>query len=106
MIQAGKLRHKITIQQSTTAVNGIGEKTDTWTTFATRRAEVTNNIGSELQNSDQVKGKRAVVFILRYLSGVSIQMRVSWDSRVFDIVDVDNVKGLNVKTVLTCVERI
>lgn len=103
-MRAGKLRHKIKIEENTPTRGAAGSYVEAWATFTTIRAEITNKVGTEVLESGRVSGKRAVVFICRYYPGVTTQMRVNYDSRQFDIVDVDNMKELNRKMVLTCTE--
>lgn len=106
MIKAGRLRHAIIIEENTPTRGSAGGEVDVWTTFVERRAELTNKVGKEILSSGKLSGRRGVTFLLRYVAGVTLKMRVNVDSRTFNIVDVDNVKGLNKKLVITCVERI
>ncbi len=89
-MRAGKLRHQITIQQNTPARNGKGEEIDSWSTFATRYAAVIPLTGRELFNAQQRHAEAELRMELRYFSGVTTKMRVSWDSRLFDILHIAN----------------
>lgn len=62
-----------------------GEVLVTWSTFATVKAEVTPLQGKETFLANQELAEHIVRFRIRYLSGVTPKMRVSYDSRIFDI---------------------
>lgn len=101
----GKLRHKIIIEQATESQNSYGEVINTWATFTTRRASISNLRGGESLKSNQVSSEASILFVLRTLSGVTTKMRVSYDSRLFDIVYVDNGNETQKETRLECTEQ-
>ena len=105
MINAGALRHSITIQVRSSTQDAAGQTADTWTTFATRRAALEQTPGREVFASAQRGGRVPTVFRLRYLAGVLTSMRVSYDSRIFNILSAvpDSVKS---ELVLTCEELV
>jgi len=86
MPRAGKLRYLVTIQQATEAASSFGEPIATWATYAQRWAGVEPLSGNEFFAAGARQGRRAVRFWLRN-DGLTLvpKMRVSHDSRVFDI---------------------
>jgi SPP1 family predicted phage head-tail adaptor len=104
-LNPGTLKHRITIQQSTEASNTYGEMVPTWATFATRRAGIKTMRGSESHKSQQVLSEAKILFSMRYLSGVTTKMRISFDSRLFDILFVDNSAETGKTTFLECEEQ-
>jgi len=105
-VQAGKLRHKIVIQTSTEANNSLGEPIQTWTTFATVRAGVSPLAGRETFRLDQVSADSDVKFTIRHLDSVTTKMRISYDSRIFDIQSIANVNERDRMLILMCKERL
>jgi len=80
-VNAGELRHKVTIQELQRTPDGYGE-------------------------AQQVSSALSHKIILRYLDGVKPQMRVLYGSRIFHIVSVINVEERNEVLELLCEEEI
>lgn len=105
MIRSGEMRHQITIQvRSASQDADTGEQVNTWSTFATRRAAVERTTGSEIEASAQRNGRVQTVFRIRFLSGVTPAMRISFNSKVFNILSVVDQRGLCEELILTCEE--
>lgn len=86
-IQAGKLRHSITIQAKSTARDACGgELPASWVTFATVRASVEPLQGREYMSASGERAEATTRFRLRYLPGVTASMRVLFEGRVFVLV--------------------
>lgn len=105
-MRAGKLRHPIVIQQASESNNSIGEPIATWTTYAERRASIANPGGGESFGNHQINAEANLNFTLRHLSGVTTKMRVSFDSRVFDILAIRNPMERNKTLILECKEQV
>lgn len=86
-LRAGDYRHSITIQQTTQTRDAVGGITDTWSTYLTARASVEPlQMGSrEYWDAKKFSAEATHLMRMRYRSGVTPKMRVSWDSRLFDI---------------------
>ena len=107
-MQSGRLRYKLTIQQATEAQNAYGEAVPTWATYCVRRADIVTLGGQERVASAQIFGIGSIRFNLRHDSttkDITNKMRVSWDSRTFDIKDVDRKDERKRDIILTCVEH-
>lgn len=104
-MQAGELREKIIIQSSTETRTGSGAVTNTWGTFATLWAAVEPMTGREFFQVDQLSAERTIKFVVRYKAGITAKMRISWNSRTFDIRSIINTKQRNRSMQLIAVER-
>lgn len=105
VIQAGKLRHSIVIQQNTPTPDSFGEQDPSWSTFATVFADIKPLTSREFWDAKQVNAENTLKFIIRYLSGLDSKMRISWDSRLFNIESIINVDERNEKIVILAVEN-
>ena len=93
-MQAGKLRHKIIIQEPTKSNVG-GMSTLTWSTYATLHADIMLQQGREYWAAKQVLAVEPLIFDLRYYGGVTQEMRVLYDYKAHDIKSVVNVDERN-----------
>jgi SPP1 family predicted phage head-tail adaptor len=84
-MQAGNLRHRITIQSATTAQDAYGEPVRLWTTFATLWAAVEPLQGREYFVGQQMQSEVSTRIRVRDYPGITPLMRVYWDSRYFQI---------------------
>lgn len=92
-LNAGDLRHRITIQQPTSATaNAYNERTDNWSTWATVWAKVEPLEGREAWAAAQAQSEVTHKVVLRYLSGVTPRMRIVFGSRILQIVAVKNIE--------------
>jgi len=89
-MRGGRLRKQIVIESLTESQGSTGEVTVSWATFATVRAELITQTARESLKSDQILGIQYTTFRIRYLSGITKKMRVSYDSRLFDIESAPN----------------
>ena len=87
-MKAGQLRERVTVQQATDSRTTLGEAVQTWSTFATRWASVEGISSREffLQGQQQTEASHRVR--LRYLSGLTQQMRLEWRGRTLEIVSL------------------
>lgn len=104
-MRAGKLRHRVTIQQ---LVEGSPQQTpsgqpDTaWATFCTVWASIEPLRGRELIEANAVQSKLAVRVRIRYRAGVTAAMRVVHDSVVYPIEAVIDFEMRHVELHLMC----
>lgn len=104
-MRAGKLRHKMTIEAPPTTRNAYNEATGSWTTFATVWGSIEPLSGRELVAARELQSDVDFKITIRYLSGVAAKMRVSWNSRTFDIAHVESRMEGNREMWLFAVER-
>lgn len=84
---SGRLNKKIIIQQFTEnspPVDSYGEPSGSWETYATRYAEKIDQKGREFFAGGMV-AEGTSIFRLRYISGLTEAMRISYDSKYWDI---------------------
>lgn len=105
-MEAGKLGHRITIQQATVAQDAYGEPVKTWGTLATVWAAVEPLIGREYLAVQQIQSAVSVRVRIRYRSGITPLMRVQWvdsgTTRIFDIESVQEVRTERRELILMC----
>ena len=86
MIDAGSLRSRITIQSATSTQDAAGQAVRTWTNFAASvPAKVESVAGGETIRGRQVVATATTLFTIRFLDGVSTQMRISFEGRTLGI---------------------
>lgn len=77
-------RHRITIEQKSATKDAAGNRVDAWTTFAANvPARWLAGPGREFMAADAVRAETVGRFVIRYLPGVTADMRVQWDGRMF-----------------------
>ena len=103
-MRAGRLRQRIQLQSKATTADRTGTPTETWATYDTVWAEVKPLRGQEQQQGDQVQGRMTHLVTLRYHSSITIEHRIYFDSRYFDINAVANVYERNIYMELSCTE--
>ena len=89
--KAGDFRHQITIQSSTVTTGTFGGKSDSWATHSTGFAKIESMTGREYQGQGQVKSDTTHKFWIRQnkdKSTITTKMRISFNSRTFDIQSV------------------
>ncbi len=107
MVQAGKLRHKLTIQESTSASlksTATGEPLTVWTTFTSNvwcSAEPLS--GSEFFSEDQRYTRNTFRFNVRHdpIFPINQGMRIVFDSLNYNIIEVINPDVRNRLSVIT-----
>ena len=103
-MRAGKLRHRIVIEEKSVTRTDSGAETVSWTEYDTLWASVEPLSGREMEMAKQIHDEISVRVWIRHRSGVVPEMRISWDSRTFDIVSVINTAGRDIKMQLMCRE--
>ena len=100
----GRMDRKIIIEEITaTTINAVGEPIPTWGTFATVWAEKMPLRGRERFEAQQVNAEADDKWRIRYLAGVVAKMRISYDSKLFDIQSVQEVGRRNGMELMTTV---
>lgn len=84
----GRLDRKITIQSLAVTQGDFGEVTEAYSTFATVWAQVKEVSGSERDIDDKQVGLAKVEFLIRHIDNLNLRMRISYDSKVYDITHI------------------
>ena len=85
MIDPGRLRERVTIQQATETRNGLGETVQSWATFAERWASVDGLSSREVLLQGQQRTEVSHRVRMRYVDGMTGTMRILWSGRVLEI---------------------
>ena len=104
-MQAGTLRHRITIQRKVAGSpqqNAVGEPDVTWTDYLVVSASVDPITGNEPFIAQEHLSRVTSKIRLRYREGITSDMRVSFNSNVYDIKAVLNWGERNVELLLLC----
>jgi len=88
MIDAGKLRERVTVQIASGTTNALGETVLTWADSTAVWASVEGVSARESVNAGQQDVSLTHRVRLRYLPGLSANMRFSWRSRTLEIVSL------------------
>jgi SPP1 family predicted phage head-tail adaptor len=110
-MQAGKLRHPVTIQSSRVTQSSTGAMTTVWSDFATGIwAAIEPVTGREFFSAQQVQSNVTTRIRIRHLAGVHEKMRVKYVDRddVTNYYDIEFVLPVNERGAeihLMCVKR-
>jgi len=88
MILPGRLRERVTVQQATESRNSLGETLLTWSTYAERWASVEGVSAREVLAAGQMDVTVTHRVRMRYVDGMTQNMRLLWRSRTLDIVSL------------------
>jgi len=105
MILPGQLRERVTVQQPTRTTTDLGESQLSWSTYATRWASVEGVSSREALQFGQQQVEITHKVRMRYLDGLTSQMRLQWRSRTLDVVSVLEY-GHRSEHVLICQEQV
>ncbi|MBN5158841.1 MULTISPECIES: phage head closure protein [unclassified Stenotrophomonas] len=100
-LPAGKLRHRVLIQQQMTTKDEDGVQTTTWVDMATVWASVEPLSAREFIQSGQTQSAVAARITMRYRDGLSPSMRLIHRGEIFNIAGLlpDKVSGLEYITI-------
>jgi SPP1 family predicted phage head-tail adaptor len=88
MIDAGKLRDRITVQIASGTTNALGETVLTWSNSTSVWASVDGVSSREALTAGQQEVSITHKVRLRYLPGLTQQMRFAWRGRTLEIVSL------------------
>jgi SPP1 family predicted phage head-tail adaptor len=103
-MQAGRLDQRITIKQKVATQDTFGGETVTWTDVCTVWAQVQPITGREYLQGKQLQEEQTARIRIRHRNGIVPAMRAHLGSRVFDILDVQNIDTAGKELVLMCRE--
>lgn len=88
MIDAGSLRERVTVQQATESRNRLGESISEWSTFSEVWASVQGVSAREFLLAGQQQIELSHRVKMRYLTGLTSKMRLSWRGRTLEIISI------------------
>ena len=83
---SGSYRHRITIETISETENDMGDVLINWITFKTAWSMIKTVRGNEFVEAASTQGERIVRFIIRYTAGITNDMRIIYDGRIFEII--------------------
>jgi SPP1 family predicted phage head-tail adaptor len=87
-MRAGRLRHRVALQQAVEARNGFGDVIRTWSTVATVYAAVEPLSGREYLAARQAQAETTTKITLRHRHDIDETWRITWQGHVYDIESV------------------
>jgi len=87
-LPAGRLRHRVEIQNYEMTQNDWGEVIYTWSPWATVWASIEPLQGREFFAAQALQSQTTVRIRMRYRPGVTSVMRVLWGGQIYDIESV------------------
>jgi SPP1 family predicted phage head-tail adaptor len=88
MIEPGKLRERVTVEIASVTTNNFGEAILTWGTASSVWASVEGVTAREALAAGQSEVSVTHRVRMRYLPGLTQQMRFAWRNRTLDIVSL------------------
>jgi SPP1 family predicted phage head-tail adaptor len=83
----GQFRHRITFLEDVTVTDGIGQEITEWVEFKKAWAMIKTVKGSEYVAAGAERATITYRFIIRYTTGITSDMRISYQGRTFDIIE-------------------
>lgn len=105
-MRAGRLRHRVTIQQKTVSQDGYGAEVITWADVATVWASVEPLRGREFLDTRREGAEVSTRIVIRYRAGIVPEMRVTFGDHVYDLLSVVHVEERARELQLMCKELI
>jgi SPP1 family predicted phage head-tail adaptor len=87
-MNAGKLRHRVTVQFKTVTPDAYGGPVETWTDVCTAWASVEPLQGRELANAQTVNTETTTRITMRYMPGVIAANRIVFEGKFYNIQSV------------------
>lgn len=101
-MQAGKMQHTIELQRLTETLNPARHAIQTWTTYASGKAELRQAGVSEFLTSFGEGVTNNAVFVIRWIPGVALSNRILHGGKVWNIValaEIGRRRGLELRAV-------
>ena len=101
-MQAGKLQHAVDLQRLSEALGPGRVAVQSWTTYATGRAELRQAGASEFLTTFGEGVTNNAIFLIRWIPGVSVADRIMHGGKAWNIValaEIGRRKGLELRAV-------
>ena len=106
IINPGELRHRITIQKLNNSQNEYGEISEFWEDILNIRAGIYPISGKEFFAAETVNSEITHKVKIRYVEGLTPNMRINFNNRIFSIESIINFQEKNIELQLLCKELI
>lgn len=99
-LAAGKLRHRVEIQEFVEVINSFGERERYWATFANVWAAIEPLSAKEFVAAQQMQSSVTARITIRYRPGIKPAMRILHRGKIYNIAGIlaDKVSGLEYLT--------
>jgi head-tail adaptor len=104
-MEAGKLRHIVSIQEASTHREGMDVIQD-HTTVADRHCDIMQLMGREVERAKQIHADAEYQIRMRFFEGLTTKHRLLFGSRTFEILNINNVMERNIEHILLCKESL
>jgi SPP1 family predicted phage head-tail adaptor len=81
----GLFKHKIIIQKYIESENSMGDSVRSWQDHITTWAMIKTIQGREFIQAAAVQGENTTRFVIRYNHGITSDMRILYNGRIFEI---------------------
>jgi SPP1 family predicted phage head-tail adaptor len=105
-VAAGELRHLVSVEEKGVTRGSMGEVVEAWVEVDAIRCKIWAKSGKEAEETRKETGRVPVKFYARYTPGITTGHRLTFGSRIFDIITVVNVGELNRELEITAEERL
>lgn len=105
-MDAGLMRHKITMQKKSNERNSFGEPEDMWVDVVTVRASINPLSGRDFMAAMKEQAAVTHKVTIRYNPSVNADMRIKYGDRLFDILHIIDTWEQHREMVLLCKELI
>ena len=103
-MNAGELRHRVTIQEATESRDSYGAAVETWSDLVTVWAKKAHKSSREFFAAQKVCAETTDLWIIRYRSGITTKMRIVYRDHYYDIVGAFDPDGRGRELHLLCKE--
>ena len=83
----GKLKHRIAFQQANITKDELKQQIEEWQDYKTVYSMIKTVKGTEYYEAAHVNAEKTYRFIIRYISGITSDMRINYKGRIFDITE-------------------
>ena len=97
----GRLDRYIILQSVSTSVDAYGQPVESFSTLASVWAKIEYKSEVEKFENEQLRAVSSIDFTIRYRTDITEQMRISYDSNIYQIIGISEIgrgEGLKLKT--------
>jgi len=98
----GRMRHRIKINNVNATTDSAGYTVEVPTEFATVWAEVQPVSGKEYFGAAAIKAENTIRFKIRYLNGITNDMTVEFETKIYNIKSIIDTDMRHKELVLAC----
>ncbi|MCM3454405.1 phage head closure protein [Heyndrickxia oleronia] len=84
---SGSFRHRITFLKPVSIEDELGQKEVQWVEYKKAWAMIKTLKGSEYVNAGSERATITSRFVIHYAEGITAEMRIKYNNRIFDIIE-------------------